>query len=445
MLSITDLVHNIIFVAVLVFNTATSINFIIVSFVSERAPVLKCVFSVLVVLLVVTGTFMNYEMIGKKVSGYIGQHVPDLKRHKLIVNKAYFNPPVNSVHSRTVTAPHGVVLPRNRWFLEENCEHLMQNTSAKVLKKLILFYNRPEWVLTNSMYMFGGCSRDMCELTDNRDLIQQADAVVVHVCLISDPHPPPARPPGQVWVAFGLEPPYYYSGQHDSPAWRGVFNWTMTYRTDSDIFSPYGFLALRPTPPLKNYTQITLNKTRPVAWFVSSCNTQSRRHQYVQQLQNYIDVDVYGRCGTRECPRSKESECLRLLSTTYYFYLSFENSLCRDYVTEKFFKVFNDVNVIPVVRGGADYEQYFPPNTFINTADFHSPQHLATYLKSLMADTETYAEMLKTKDNFVLTRDTVASLCELCKKLHSTDIQQRVYPDLMHWVRTDMCREATDV
>ena len=65
----------------------------------------------------------------------------------------------------------------------------MQNTSAKVLKKLILFYNRPEWVLTNSMYMFGGCSRDMCELTDNRDLIQQADAVVVHVCLISDPHP----------------------------------------------------------------------------------------------------------------------------------------------------------------------------------------------------------------------------------------------------------------
>ena len=188
MLSITDLVHNIIFVAVLVSNTATSINFIIVSFVSERAPVLKLFFFVLVVLLVVTGIFVNYEMIGKKVSGYIGQHVPDLKRHKLIVNKAYFNPPVNSVHSRTVTAPHGVVLPRNRWFLEENCEHLMQNTSARVLKKLILFYNRPEWVLTNSMYMFGGCSRDMCELTDNRDLMQQADAVVVHVCRISDPH-----------------------------------------------------------------------------------------------------------------------------------------------------------------------------------------------------------------------------------------------------------------
>ena len=428
----------------LVINIGNIPNIIIFTTISVSGRILPYMRSAFVVLIMLTlGIGASLIFFDSKIPS-LRRDFPSLKNLRIVSEAS-----VNSSSARITTALGGIFLPPNRLFFQ-NCvpysrEFSSQNISREIRKKLILFYNRPKWVLTNSMYVFEGCSRDMCELTDNRDIMQQADAVVVHVCRISDPHPPPARPPGQVWVAFGLESPVHYRGRHDFPAWRGVFNWTMTYRTDSDIFSPYGFLALRPTPPLKNYTQIALNKTKPVAWLVSNCNTQSRRRQYVQQLQNYIDVDVYGRCGTHECPRSKESECLRLLSTTYYFYLSFENSLCRDYVTEKFFKVFNDVNVIPVVRGGADYEQYFPPNTFINTADFHSPQHLATYLKSLMADTETYAEMLKTKDNFVLTRDTVASLCELCKKLHSTDIQQRVYPDLMHWTRTDMCRKPADV
>jgi alpha-1,3-fucosyltransferase len=60
----------------------------------------------------------------------------------------------------------------------------------------------------------------------------------------------------------------------------------------------------------------------------------------------------------------------------YKFYLAAENSLCPDYVTEKFYRGFlNDV--VQVVYGGADYSHYAPPHSYINIADFKSPKALA--------------------------------------------------------------------
>ena len=35
---------------------------------------------------------------------------------------------------------------------------------------------------------------------------------------------------------------------------------------------------------------------------------------------------------------------------------------------------------MPVVLGGANYERFAPPNSYINVADFDSPKHLANYL-----------------------------------------------------------------
>ena len=69
------------------------------------------------------------------------------------------------------------------------------------------------------------------------------------------------------------------------------------------------------------------------------------------------------------CERSKDDKCLQMLSTSYKFYLAFENSLCADYVTEKFWKVL-DYNVIPVVMNGVNMTNFAPPNSYINLKDF---------------------------------------------------------------------------
>ena len=53
------------------------------------------------------------------------------------------------------------------------------------------------------------------------------------------------------------------------------------------------------------------------------------------------------------------------------FYLSLENSLCGDYVTEKLWKVLG-YNVIPVVLNGANMSNIAPPNSYIGFDDFSS-------------------------------------------------------------------------
>ena len=70
----------------------------------------------------------------------------------------------------------------------------------------------------------------------------------------------------------------------------------------------------------------------------------------------------------------------------FYFYLAFENSICNDYVTEKFFRGLQvtisnqespcekqDIQapVVPIVLGGANYSALAPNHSFIHVNDFY--------------------------------------------------------------------------
>ena len=51
------------------------------------------------------------------------------------------------------------------------------------------------------------------------------------------------------------------------------------------------------------------------------------------------------------------------------FYLSLENSLCKDYITEKFWKIL-PYNVIPIVLNGVNMTSIAPPHSYIDISDF---------------------------------------------------------------------------
>ena len=67
----------------------------------------------------------------------------------------------------------------------------------------------------------------------------------------------------------------------------------------------------------------------------------SLRELYIRELQKYMDIDVYGKCGTRfeddDDPRYKDE---------YFFYLAFENSMCEDYITEKLYTLLRMVSLV---------------------------------------------------------------------------------------------------
>ena len=119
---------------------------------------------------------------------------------------------------------------------------------------------------------------------------------------------------------------------------------------------------------------------------VSNCKTHSKREDYVRALQRIIPVDVFGGCGDLKCAKN---ECNKFLEENYIFYLAFENSLCSDYVTEKLFRTLL-LDIVPVVMGGADYKHFAPPKSYIDVADFESPEQLANFLLKLDKDEEEY-------------------------------------------------------
>ena len=69
----------------------------------------------------------------------------------------------------------------------------------------------------------------------------------------------------------------------------------------------------------------------------------------------------------------------------YPFYLSFENSLCKNYITRRFWDpiVGGHNYQIPVVIGGTSLEEnssIAPPNSFIHVKNFSSPKMLADHM-----------------------------------------------------------------
>ena len=60
-----------------------------------------------------------------------------------------------------------------------------------------------------------------------------------------------------------------------------------------------------------------------------------------------------------------------MLAETHQFYFAFENSLCNEYVTEKFFNAML-VDMIPVVMNGANMSKIAPPNSYIDVKNFDS-------------------------------------------------------------------------
>ncbi|XP_071110790.1 glycoprotein 3-alpha-L-fucosyltransferase A-like isoform X3 [Haliotis cracherodii] len=316
-------------------------------------------------------------------------------------------------------------------------------SAQKVQLKKLAWLNPPGWMTVKPYKDFTQCAVSDCVISFNRSDVDGADLVLVEGNAIPDAETP-THNPDQIWVFYTAETvqQFYNPRSYRRKDWIGRFNWTMTYRLDSDIVSSYSRLILKDGfVDTANYTDIVLRKTRSVLWLVSHCDTQSKRKEYVEELRKYIDVDIYGKCGNLTC----EGQQCDNLWNKYWFYLSFENSMCKDYVTEKFFNTFIK-RIVPVVRGGADYRTLFPPDLYINTADFPSPRALAGHLKALQHDLPGYTKILRNMakyeqgGNFL---KGVPCICDICAKLHQPLVRKN-YFDMHRWLTEGICYEPKD-
>ncbi|CAF0942985.1 unnamed protein product [Didymodactylos carnosus] len=176
----------------------------------------------------------------------------------------------------------------------------------------------------------------------------------------------------------------------------------------------------------------TTEKTKLIAWFVSNCNTHSRREEYVNELKKHVPVDIYGDCSWHlkrryECTKwiNKPENCTKKLLKQYKFYLSFENSQCDTYITEKFWShglgYNGQIAIVPIVSGAKkeQYEKISINNSFIHVDDFKTSKELANYLLYLDKNNTAYNKYLAWKsvydieDHYSPTRDMHSSVCLL--------------------------------
>jgi len=267
-----------------------------------------------------------------------------------------------------------------------------------------------------------------------------ADAIIFQGNRIP-PNVPNRSDNDQVYVFADTEPPHMAHSRdavkmiHQRP---DFYNWTLTYKPDSDIWTPYGMVIPSYVNKLsllqdlqqgivkrfenkrsdglvnRNYDAIFNSKTKHALWFVSHCYTRSKRETYVARMTTVTNVEIYGRCKGL---RIKGNDAF---DNAYKFYLAFENTLCEDYITEKFFSWYSK-DLIVVVRGGANYSKFVPEGTYINAADFPSPEALADFLNKLGSDKTRYLGYLKRKDHYhvITEQETVQNaFCAVCWRLN---------------------------
>lgn len=312
-----------------------------------------------------------------------------------------------------------------------------QSSNTKyVLYWTTMFRDKNFYFKENGSDLFKGCEYQNCFATYNKSLlpVEQFDALLFYIPGAPNRKVivPSKRHPHQRYIFAASETPVRFSGRRTQYTFNNFYNWTMTYRFDSDIVRRHGEVKIsnnssRQEMPTKEFVQ---NKTKSIAWFVSNCNSASKREHLVQKIQKYINVDIFGACGNLTCVN--KSDCYNMLERDYRFYLSFENSHCKDYTTEKLYKILQK-NVVPIVYGGGDYNTVTPPNSVINVEDFKTVKDLVNYIKHLEKNIDKYMEYFEWKKNYYVSTAARPSMCKLCEMLHDPNLSSKTYDDVIDW------------
>lgn len=251
-----------------------------------------------------------------------------------------------------------------------------------------------------------------CKFTQDRKQLDQSHVVVLQTFFNTFwKSLPPRRRPNQAWLLYAMEPPHRLPTNASKLDTLGI-NWTLSYRFDADVVHRHSFKTVQ-----RRSSQLIPApepKPKPVAWIVSNCKSYSRREQYVEELQKTVPVDIYGKCGHHRC-REGRFGCYKEIAGNYSFYLAFENSICKDYSTEKLFHpLLNDM--VPVVMGGVNYSAVAPPGSYIDFSAFRTPRELGEYLMEVQRSPESYKKYFRWKSEYAIERPVFS--CVMCEQIH---------------------------
>ncbi|CAI5442945.1 unnamed protein product [Caenorhabditis angaria] len=306
------------------------------------------------------------------------------------------------------------------------------NKSIKIFEATGFFGDQ----IRNSAFL-SHCSKEVqeyCGITRRKPDFEKADAVVFHARdynhaksrWLFENQNRNAKIPYIIWT---MESPISEQNFPNS------MNLTMSYDTASDIYFPYGHFRRKNQKTAENLEEIWKMKRKSaesgaeIAWMVSNCETVNRRMEIVQKLRKLgLKIDIFGKCGIlpKQCSISEAtSKCEFDLISPYKFYISIENSNCKDYITEKFWRNIKNRFVVPIVLGKQLYlDSGIPEKSFIALDDFENLEIFKNFIENLAENKTRYLEFHEWRNEFEI--DDVLGegsndhgFCKLCRNLKS--------------------------
>jgi hypothetical protein len=199
------------------------------------------------------------------------------------------------------------------------------------------------------------CPVTNCEITHDRSKLSTSDMVYVHV--VDRPSGPDRlprhKPRAQRWVFGAYESPIH------SPVltvFNSYFSLSSTYSMHSDFPNFYrnrfdqNFVWQRNLSFDRTHVYAK-NKNILAFALISNYWDNSKRLDLIEEMKAFMPVRVFG-SEREKCPPSVD--CKAYLAAESKFYLAFENSICSEYISEKFYDILK-YDVVPVVLGGGDY------------------------------------------------------------------------------------------
>ncbi|KAF0987126.1 hypothetical protein HZS_2241, partial [Henneguya salminicola] len=168
------------------------------------------------------------------------------------------------------------------------------------------------------------------------------------------------------------------------------FYWIISYYRSSFFSIPNGNYIFS-NKNKNDYTNIVNqfgSRKNACLIIINECHSSNNlRFEYIQELQNYFSVDVVGGCVNKAVPSSRFQTLLK----NYKFSLAFENSLCYEYTTNKYWDSIQS-GAIPIVMGFGKNLSHLIPNSFINIFDFETPKLLAQHLNLVSSNVKLYSQ-----------------------------------------------------
>lgn len=206
--------------------------------------------------------------------------------------------------------------------------------------------------LTGENGRLGQCGADACFFTINRTYLHhhRTKAFLFYGTDFSIDSLPLPRKAHHDWALFHEESPKNNYKLFHQPVIT-LFNYTATFSRHSHLPLTTQYLegtevltSLRYLVPLRSKNHLR-KSLAPLVYVQSDCDPPSDRDTYVRELMTYIEVDSYGECLRNKPlpprlsnPASMDTDGFYRILAQYKFILAFENAVCDDYITEKFWR-----------------------------------------------------------------------------------------------------------